>query len=343
MNSIFKSVFIKIKLTISRLLVHFLIQITKLIINYTGIKLSITNNTNSKIDGIGAQLQRLLSIVAFCDYANISFVQEKFMDVSVHPLDPFQNSISKINFINKINFLFKYKGKFKALDKNCIEIAVPSLNAFSLLKITLLCIIRNKSVLIKTIEPYAITNYYNDICLNMAQYFPNWGEYIKDFEMQVHSDVIYIHFRQGVGGLVIYPGQKISREMPLNYYFSKIKQIQGTSPNLNKIFIFTDAPVADLKFTPEVNQKFHWEGTPGFSEGELYVRGNDLELSFFSKGFDVTVESGGDPIDAIAMMSLSSYLITSRSSLSYVAGLLNTNGVIYYSDDFWHPKPSAWH
>ena len=110
-----------------------------------------------------------------------------------------------------------------------------------------------------------------------------------------------------------------------------------------KIYIFTDAPQEDLKFIPKNNQKVHWEGTPGFVEGNLYVRGNDLRKSFQSKGLGVEVVSGGDPIEAIAIMSQASYLIISRSSLSYVAGLLNRTGSVYYAADFWHPKPSTWY
>jgi hypothetical protein len=343
MNSLIKIILKKIKLFISKVAIRTFIQIVKFLINHSGVNIALTNDVGSKIDGIGAQLQRLLSIVALCDYIEIPFFREEFVDVSVHPLDSFQDSISKRNFINKVNFLFQYNANFVDLPKTLVTVEVPNLNIYNLFKITLFGIFRQKNILIKTVEPYAITNHYNDICVNVIKYFPNWNKYVENLENSVRSDVIYLHFRQGVGGLVVYPGQKISREMPLDYYFSKINQITLKSPNLQKIYIFTDAPQEDLKFSPKNNQKVHWEGTPGFVEGNLYVRGNDLRKSFQSKGLGVEVVSGGDPIEAIAIMSQASYLITSRSSLSYVAGLLNRSGSVYYPDNFWHPKPSTWY
>jgi hypothetical protein len=63
---------------------------------------------------------------------------------------------------------------------------------------------------------------------------------------------------------------------------------------------------------------------------------------FRSKQVDINVHSGGNPLEAIALMSKSDLLITSRSSLSYVAGLLNSSGTIVAADQFWHPNPDAW-
>lgn len=339
----FKSFYKITRFSLLNFSAHFFMRAAKSIRLYFGVKLALTNDTNSKIDGIGAQLQRMVSIIALCNYLGVPFFKEDFVDVSVHPLDPFQNTTSKIEFIKRVNDIFQYKSSSTFVAEKCIEIEAPSLNVYSLLRIIVLGAIKKKPILVKVIEPYAITDFYPDICVALNNCFPNWGVYTTSLEKNFDRDAIYIHFRQGVGGNVVYPGQKISREMPLEYFFSRINQIKILSPHLKKIYIFTDAPKQNLEFSPQYGQKFHWEQSPGFIEGKLYVKGNDLKRSFLSKGFEVEVVSGGDPLEAIAVMSLAVNLITSRSSLSYVAGLFNAYGNVYYPNGFWHPKPSSWH
>jgi precorrin-6B methylase 1 len=56
----------------------------------------------------------------------------------------------------------------------------------------------------------------------------------------------------------------------------------------------------------------------------------------------VEVVRGGSALDAIKRMADADVLIQSKSSLSYVAGILNKEGVVYYPPKFWHPKLRGW-
>jgi hypothetical protein len=337
-----KYVYKKINFVFLKICARTVIVLVRIILIVSPIKIAIMNDTCSKIDGVGAQLQRLMSVVALCNYLKIPFIQQDFIDVSVHPLDPFQNSIGKSHFINKINTLFNFNGDTIKDIENFEVIEISDLSPIKFLKVTLIGATQKKKIIVKVTEPYKITNYYRNLCLDLNCYFPNWIIFVRNFEKQVSSSDIYVHYRQGVGGLVVYPGQKISREMSVNHYLSKIAQIGLGQPNLGKVIIFTDAPRKNLEFIPEIDQKSHWEGSPGYMLGKLHVQGNDLGVSFSSIGLDIEVVIGGDPLEAIAVMSLASHLIISRSSLSYVAGLLNPLGKIYFANEFWHPKPSNW-
>jgi hypothetical protein len=44
----------------------------------------------------------------------------------------------------------------------------------------------------------------------------------------------------------------------------------------------------------------------------------------------------------IVDMSKANILITSRSSLSYVGGLFNRDGLVFYPHRFWHTKLKGW-
>jgi hypothetical protein len=96
-----------------------------------------------------------------------------------------------------------------------------------------------------------------------------------------------------------------------------------------------------VKYTPPPEQTYLWEGTPGFTNGVMEVQ----PLSFNSSTLGVKkviVHSGGDPVDAILDMATSALLITGRSSLSYIAGLLNSDGIVVSAPQFWHPPLSHW-
>jgi hypothetical protein len=48
-----------------------------------------------------------------------------------------------------------------------------------------------------------------------------------------------------------------------------------------------------------------------------------------------------DPIETIRKMATADVLVISRSSFSYLAALLNRNGIIIYHD-FWHSMLEDW-
>ena len=226
MNICFKRILTKSKQLSLKFYNYSLIRLIKKIIKLSGIEIALMNDTAGKIDGIGAQLQRLITLVGLCNHLKIPFVQQAFSDVSVHPLDPFQDPDRKATFLDKVNTLFKFNGN--TIDNKDIfnVIEIPHLTSFQLLRAALKGMLHEKSIIIKVIEPYKITNYYHDMCLNLNNNFQNWIAFVKKFEKQVKPDLIYIHYRQGVGGLAVYPGQKISREMPLKYYLDKVNDIK---------------------------------------------------------------------------------------------------------------------
>jgi hypothetical protein len=46
-------------------------------------------------------------------------------------------------------------------------------------------------------------------------------------------------------------------------------------------------------------------------------------------------------IECLSKLATADILVMSRSSFSYVAGILNTNGIMLYHP-FWHTAPSSW-
>lgn len=317
-----------------------LILPTRILLLFARPDFVLSNNTIRKIDGVGAQIQRLLGVYSLSKNLRIEFTQNPFLDISVHPLDPYQTQDQKIEFIQQLNHLFKLNHSSGCHGAKVIEIG--ALTPWKLLSIVIVNFLGKGSIQLNIVEPYPITDSYPDLLTRMQENFPNWVRFAESLVSEFSHPIISIHYRQGVGGGAIYPGQKVSRELPPSYFLMKLKSAYGLKEFKSSINLFTDAPVQDLTYSPSVDQNHHWEGTPGFSNGVMKVKGNDLYSYFAKNNLQVEVHLGGNPLEAIAIMSKSDFLITSRSSLSYVAGLLNSNGTIIAAEGFWHPSPRMW-
>jgi hypothetical protein len=320
--------------------VRFLILPTRILLLFARPDFILSNNTILKIDGVGAQIQRLLGVYSLSKKLRIEFTQNPFLDISVHPLDPYQTQDQKMEFIQQLNHLFKLNHSSGCDGAKVIEIG--ALTPWKLLSIVIVNFLWKGTLQLNVVEPYPITDSYPDLLTRMQDNFPNWMEFAEGLVSEFSHPIISIHYRQGVGGGAIYPGQKVSRELPPSYFLMKLKFAFGLKEFKSSINLFTDAPVQDLTYSPGVDQNHHWEGTPGFSNGVMKVKGNDLYSYFAKNNLHVEVYLGGNPLEAIAIMSKSDFLITSRSSLSYVAGLLNSYGTIIAAEGFWHPSPRTW-
>jgi len=94
-----------------------------------------------------------------------------------------------------------------------------------------------------------------------------------------------------------------------------------------------------LKIPSDKNVRLHIVSQAGFSE----VR--DAFFSYLRSGehgrkVNVAIHPGEDVIGPFLAMANADYLITSPSSFSYAAALLNRNTVIYYP--FWHNPSKKW-
>jgi hypothetical protein len=193
--------------------------------------------------------------------------------------------------------------------------------------------------LLKICEPYRITETFQDFYDLVPNSLKNWAI------PQMPEDVMTIamHFRQGVGGKAIYPGQKISRELDLDYFIQMVKSIQRESPSSNlRILVLTDAPSVATSYSPPSTQITLWEGTPGYENGVMKIEPFDFS-SLNILDCEISIFSGGDPIEAIRIMCRADILLMGRSSLSFVAGVLNQNGRVYIAPDFWHNSLSRWY
>jgi len=285
-------------------------------------------------DGLGAQIQRQLSIQALSNFLGACHISRSLEQIAIHPLDPFQSVGQMQSFLKKVNRAFEFDAF--SVGELPITHQIANLSIWKLFCLAVSLRFTSSPIHISTCEVYGVVDFLPDF------YLRNLPPRRMGINLELPDDAkesICIHFRQGVGGKVVYPGQKLPRELDVEYFINTLSKINCGG---KKIFILTDAPVSSITYRPISDQSHLWDGTPKFTHGEMFISGLDLKSSFHSKGFEVEVISGGDPLVALSLMSNCGTLIISRSSLSYSAAILNSSATIYYPPGFWHPPMSSW-
>ncbi len=303
--------------------------------------ISLTYDPNRKPDGVGAQLQRVFAIQGLCKITKIRYTHTQISDVAVHALDPYQTTIDYQNFISLLNSTFKMKGDEFPKDRKVIS--VEHFRIRTLIYYSLLSILKRKHFLLRVSEPYALTDSLSETYSYVHPLEENLRNFLNDFKTK--SPTISIHYRWGVGGKQIQKGESITRELDFEYYLKVVEDIKSRYPSVKyRIVIVTDAPGKSLVYKPPKEQKSLWIGSPGFSRdmNTIEVSGIDMHELFGGLGMEVEVVSGGSPMEAIAILANAEHLIMSRSSLSFVAGLLS-KAEVYFPASFWHKPLKNWH
>jgi hypothetical protein len=291
-------------------------------------KLTLTYLASYKQDGTGAQIQRQFSIFALSRVIRTKYFFTKYAEISVHPLDPFQTPESYERFLYKLNKELEISGS-EALDEAEVIIDLPNPSVLTIFLIALKSFFTRKDTCLQIGEPYRVTEFFPEYIPEVTKYLPNW----KIPSLPSNSLTIVIHYRQGVGGMVTYPGQKIPREISLDYFKELLSSIKSPPNIARRIVVLTDAPTEITFYKPPSNQTYLWEGTPGFQNGKLTIQPLSFdELKNF--GDQLEVKSGG--------MAMADVLFMGRSSLSYVGAILNQSGLIYFPRSFWHRSLRSW-
>jgi hypothetical protein len=298
--------------------------------------ISISFDSDLAEDGLGAQLQRQFSLKALAYFLRIAYVPTLLKQIAIHPLDDFKNANQMQDFLHATNDLFGFVIQDVSQYSKIAHIRI--LTIWNLTKFILLARISNRHIHLRVLEAYSLV----DVEPKM------YSDSLEKFELNLDSlDInckfletdICIHYRQGVGGNTIYPGQSISRELNPQYFIGILNRLETEGKTIT---VFTDAPEQDIEFTPDITQEHLWVGTPGFRNGKVKIKALNLKAIFTQSGYEVNVVSGGDLLETLLTFVNCETLLMSRSSLSYVAALLNANANIYFPPNFWHPPLEHW-
>ena len=303
--------------------------------------LYVSYDSGQAADGTGAQLQRLITIAALCKFFNLGFIPSKINDFSVHPLDPFQSSTEYLIQLQRLNNFLNFPHScFETIDAKEKTLLIPRLTINRFFFELFRQLLNPKPRELVIFEAYPVTEFCPGLFDKFAcEISENIALVVKNQRAQ-----IVIHYRQGVGGNVIYPGQKIPRQIELAKIAELLRYISARSEFNPKaqITILTDAPDKVSFYSPPESQQLLWEGTPGYANGVMTIQPMDFSELSLETEIPINVIRGGNPLDAITLMAMADIFVMSKSSLSYVGALLNKHGAIYYPKSFWHRPMRHW-
>ena len=310
-----------------------LLRVACLILNP---KIALTYDASVKPDGVGAQVQRILAIRSLAHHLGFYYVHTGISSVAIHPFDSFNSMESMYEFVDELNHTFLMKEDLAPHFENYEEHNFKSLVFGDLLRLILNSAFGHKYVLIRCVEPYGIFEFDPSKYQNIRAFLPNFDC------LESQSGTIAMHYRQGVGGKAIYPGQRLPRELDLSYFMKRLRSILEREPGKDfTLVVLTDAPKDPTVFAPPKVQKNLWDNSPNFSQGVIQI----LPLDFTpldELNIKYSIISGGSPLEAIRIMSGVDHLLMGRSSLSFVAGVLNEKGEVFSAPDFWHNPLNSW-
>jgi hypothetical protein len=291
------------------------------------------DNRNPK-DGTGAQLQRFIGIYCLAQYLELNYYHQGLLDVSTHPLDPFQTNESRKEFVAKVNKVFNFPS---SLPEKSVQVFIGKLHTSDLLFFGLKSRILGRRYHLKIVEPFGVLDVVPQIYRLVPEIDFDMGKDVQEKYGQV-----IIHYRQGVGGFANYHKQVISRQIQNEYYLRCLNEIEASEFATKQIYVLTDAPVKEMVYIPPSDQLSNWVDSPKFDGEAIHIRQSEIHKIFEHLSLNIRYLHGGDPLEAIAIMANARTLIIGRSSLSYLGGILNKSGRVIFPDNFWHSPLRDW-
>lgn len=302
-------------------------------------RIALTYDNTASFDGTGAQIQRILATFAICRRYGLPYVHSGIKELIITPLDPFQTEADLSAYLGRVNNYFELPSDYEV--GNVREISrLQTLTKSSLLGIRATNKLNfGKRKIIAIANPIQILN-------RMPELYMLATKKLKYKTLPKAAKKITVHYRRGSNTLDILPGESAPRGLSNDWYIRTlrkyVKRFQESKIDFT-IEVLTDMPKASFYYSPKQFQSHLWTYEPRFKNGLVEVFGEDLKNSVFAEfGNQLFVKHGGDPLQGLIDMSEADILITSRSSYSYVGGLLNLNGKIISPPGFWHSKLDSW-
>ena len=299
----------------------------------------LTYDNTASFDGTGAQIHRILAVYAICKRFNIPYLHSGISELIITPLDPFQTELELQEYLVRVNQYFELPSDVGVRDFRSVR-KLHNLTKMNLLNIRARNMVNSgRKELIAVANPLQVINRIPDI-YRLAAKNPS------DLKSGSAKKKIVLHYRRGSNTLDVLPGESKPRGLPNSWYLRTLRKYVAIYQNLGIDFtieIFTDMPKSSFVYQPKDFQLDLWSYEPRFKEGKIEVFGEDIRNTLFSE-FDsnLVVHHGGDPLQGLISMSVADILITSRSSYSYVGGLLNLGGVVVFPPEFAHGRLNSW-
>jgi hypothetical protein len=299
----------------------------------------LTYDNEAKQDGIGAQLQRILGIFSICRKLKLKYSHADIVG-TVEELSHNLNSPEELDeLLNEVNKKFRLPSD--ALPAEYRIIKIHNISSRKLLELVAKAYWNREYIVVKICLPYGL-----------IEKFPDWyelaGKEIRSSKSYISTSPksqVVVHVRYGYKPIVGSNSASSPRFLPLEYYPLALEQLfkkENLDP-MTPVVVHTDIPKSDGGWVPYQETKISELESIGyeFTEHGLQYETVDLKAVYFSGYANLTVKYSEPVLETLEDMYASKYLLMSRSSFSYIAGIINPNRV-YIPRQHGHVKLKRW-
>jgi hypothetical protein len=293
-------------------------------------RLVLTYDNQALTDGVGAQLQRIYGTYAISRLLGVPYVHSPLARVGYQGLAALEENESDPGFHHEFNSLFQIKSDLVRTDDWFnLNLNVLSPAMFH----QLLAIVEGdetpgRRYLVQLAAPHGVADRFPD-CYEVCKEISPFAASARDGRPLR----VAVHVRRGELFVV-----DSHRMLPNAYYIRVAQTVAQILEALGidyQIEISTEVPQGEFVVQP------HHHGMNGRIHGPVAVSPEMCRLGDFSVLPNLVRCINDRAIDCIRKLATADILVTSRSSFSYLGGILNRNAIVLYHP-FWHPAPSSW-
>ena len=293
-------------------------------------KLVLTYDNTKKTDGVGAQLQRIYGIYSVSRLVGASYLHTPLGLVGYQGLSALERNAGDPAFHHEFNDLFRIKSDVSPTD-DFHQINLPDISMKTLPQLVAM-FDRNETggrpILVRLALPYGIADRFPD-CYEVCKE-------ISPFASSSHAGRalrIAIHVRRGEQLAL-----DSDRMLPNAYYINvaqNLARILGTLRIHYLMELHTEVPTQEFVVQPDHHGIFNRISAPTVLNPEM------CRLDEFGVLPNLVHCINETAIDCLRKLATADILVMSRSSFSYLGGILNRNSIILYHP-FWHAALSSW-
>ncbi|WP_372398428.1 hypothetical protein ABMY26_17235 [Azospirillum sp. HJ39] len=291
-------------------------------------KVAVTYQNDKMTDGVGAQLQRVYGIYALSRLLKIPYIHSPLAKVDYQGLKSLEENSGNQGFVDAFNRRFAIKSDV-AVPQSYYVIDVHSITTEAMDAITAQAQSLDRPVIVRITLPYGITDAHPasyECCKEISPFshLPPNKERLR----------VAVHVRRGEMMVVA-----ADRMLPNDYYIEVSLRVSRLLEEMGVPYSFeihTEIPTREIELKPGENGIQKSIGAPRRLGPEA------SKIDEFAVIPNATVMANAEAIDCLSLLSTADVLITSRSSFSYLGGVLGRRNSVTLYNPFWHPALPGW-
>jgi hypothetical protein len=281
-------------------------------------------------DGVGAQLQRIYGIYAISRLLGTAYLHSPLSRVDYQGLAALERNAADPGFHHAFNDVFHIESDILPSQEfhevNLREISVDTVS--QLVAMFDRHETGGRPSLVRLVLPYGITDRFPD-CYGVCKGISPFARPALDGRPLR----VAVHVRRGEQLAL-----DSDRMLPNAYFIHVAKNVAHALDALKidfRIELYTEIPEHAFVVHPDHHGIFHRISAPFVLDPELN------RIDEFDVLPNLVHRVNGSVVDCIRGLATADVLVMSRSSFSYLGGILNRNGIVLYHP-FWHQALSSW-